>query len=45
MDAAEIIVIATGAVATTSIEFTPDRAGEFTFTCGMSMLRGRLIVQ
>jgi plastocyanin domain-containing protein len=30
---------------TTSIEFTPERAGEFTFTCGMNMLRGRLIVQ
>lgn len=30
---------------TTPVEFTPDKAGEFTFTCGMSMLRGRLIVQ
>jgi len=30
---------------TTSIEFTPDRAGEFTFTCGMNMLRGKLIVE
>jgi plastocyanin domain-containing protein len=30
---------------TTPIEFTPDKAGEFTFTCGMNMLRGRLIVQ
>ncbi|MEP6549779.1 MAG: cupredoxin domain-containing protein [Gemmatimonadales bacterium] len=30
---------------TTSIEFTPERAGEFTFTCGMNMLRGKLIVQ
>ncbi len=30
---------------TTTIEFTPDHAGEFIFTCGMSMLRGRLIVQ
>ncbi len=29
---------------TTSIEFTPDRSGEFTFTCGMRMLRGKLIV-
>ena len=29
---------------TTSIEFTPDRAGEFTFTCGMNMMRGKLIV-
>ena len=30
---------------TTSIEFTPDRAGEFTFACGMNMMRGKLIVQ
>lgn len=29
---------------TTPVEFTPDKAGEFTFTCGMNMLRGRLIV-
>lgn len=30
---------------TTAIEFTPDRAGEFTFTCGMHMMRGKLIVE
>lgn len=30
---------------TTPVEFTPDRAGEFTWTCGMNMLRGKLIVQ
>jgi plastocyanin domain-containing protein len=30
---------------TTSIEFTPDKSGEFTFACGMNMLRGKLIVQ
>ena len=30
---------------TTPVEFTPDREGEFTFTCGMSMMRGKLIVQ
>jgi len=30
---------------TTAIEFTPERAGEFTFTCGMRMLRGKLIVE
>ncbi len=30
---------------TTPIEFTPDDAGEFTFTCGMNMLRGKLIVE
>jgi plastocyanin domain-containing protein len=29
----------------TTIEFTPRRAGEFTFTCGMNMLRGKLIVE
>ena len=27
------------------IEFTPDRAGEFEFHCGMNMVRGRLIVR
>jgi plastocyanin domain-containing protein len=27
------------------MEFTPDRAGEFLFTCGMGMLRGTLVVQ
>ena len=30
---------------TTSIEFTPHKSGDFTFTCGMNMLRGRLIVE
>lgn len=30
---------------TTPIEFTPDKAGEFTFTCGMGMLRGKLVVR
>jgi len=30
---------------TTSIEFTPDKAGEFTWTCGMNMLRGKLVVE
>jgi plastocyanin domain-containing protein len=30
---------------TTAVEFTPDRAGEFTWTCGMSMMRGKLIVE
>ena len=29
---------------TTPIEFIPDKAGEFTFTCGMNMMRGKLIV-
>ena len=30
---------------TTSIEFTPDRSGEFVFACGMNMVRGKLIVE
>jgi plastocyanin domain-containing protein len=29
----------------TTVELTPDREGSFEFTCGMSMLRGRLVVQ
>lgn len=30
---------------TTAVEFTPDREGEYTFTCGMGMLKGKLIVR
>jgi plastocyanin domain-containing protein len=30
---------------TTSIEFTPEEPGEYTFTCGMGMMRGKLIVE
>ena len=30
---------------TTSIEFTPDKTGEFTFACGMNMMRGKLVVE
>ena len=30
---------------TTPVEFTPDRPGEFTWTCGMNMLRGKLVVE
>ena len=30
---------------TTSIELTPDKAGEFTFACGMNMMRGKLVVE
>jgi plastocyanin domain-containing protein len=30
---------------TTRIEFTPDRAGTFSFNCGMNMVRGKLIVE
>jgi plastocyanin domain-containing protein len=29
----------------TSVEFTPARAGTHEFTCGMSMLRGKLVVE
>jgi len=29
---------------TTVVEVMPERSGEFTFTCGMNMLRGRLVV-
>lgn len=29
----------------TSIEFTPDKAGEFVFACGMNMVRGKLVVE
>ena len=29
---------------TTPVEFTPEEAGEFPFTCGMNMMRGKLIV-
>lgn len=30
---------------TTPIEFTPDKTGEFTFTRGLNMIRGNLIVE
>lgn len=30
---------------TTPIEFTPTEPGEFTFTCGMNMMRGKLLVE
>jgi plastocyanin domain-containing protein len=30
---------------TTSVEFTPEKAGEFSFTCGMNMMRGKLVVE
>ena len=29
----------------TVVELTPERAGTYEFTCGMSMLRGRLVVE
>ncbi|BDT59121.1 copper-binding protein [Massilia varians] len=28
----------------TAVELNPDKSGEFTFTCGMNMMRGKLIV-
>ena len=31
--------------ARTTLEFTPDKAGEFGFACGMNMLHGTLIVE
>ena len=30
---------------TTPVEFTPEKEGEYEFTCGMAMLRGKLIVR
>jgi plastocyanin domain-containing protein len=30
---------------TTAVEFTPEEAGEFRFRCGMSMLKGLLVVE
>jgi plastocyanin domain-containing protein len=33
------------AFATTAIEFTPDQPGEYPFRCGMSMLKGLLVVE
>jgi RND family efflux transporter MFP subunit len=27
------------------VEFTPDRAGEFSFACGMNMVRGKIVVK
>jgi len=29
----------------TRVEFTPGKPGEFTWTCGMNMLRGKLVVE
>jgi plastocyanin domain-containing protein len=29
----------------TSVEFTPETPGSFEFTCGMNMLRGKLVVE
>jgi len=51
-DCSEILVIGEfnirkplPAFKTTAIEFTPKEEGEYAFTCGMGMLRGKLIVR
>jgi P-type Cu+ transporter len=33
------------AFGTTSLEFTPDKVGEFDFSCGMNMIHGTLVVE
>jgi plastocyanin domain-containing protein len=30
---------------TAAVQFTPEKAGTYEFTCGMNMMRGRLIVE
>jgi len=30
---------------TTTVEFTPEKEGEYMFTCGMGMMRGKLVVR
>jgi plastocyanin domain-containing protein len=30
---------------TTPVEFTPDKPGSYEFTCGMGMVRGRILVE
>ncbi len=30
---------------TTPVEFTPEEPGEYVFTCGMAMMRGKLLVE
>ena len=39
------IDVALPAFQTTAVEFTPERAGEFRFRCGMNMLKGLLVVE
>ena len=29
----------------TTIEFTPQKAGDLEFTCGMNMMKGKIVVQ
>lgn len=51
-DCSEIVVIGEfnirkplPAFKTTPIEFTPNEEGEYTFNCGMGMLKGKLVVR
>ncbi len=37
--------VALPAFQTTTVEFTPEEAGEFRFRCGMNMLKGLLVVE
>lgn len=37
--------VALPAFETTTVEFTPERPGEYRFRCGMSMLKGLLVVE
>jgi plastocyanin domain-containing protein len=37
--------VALPAFQTTTVEFTPERAGEYRFRCGMNMLKGLLVVE
>ncbi|HVR45002.1 MAG TPA: cupredoxin domain-containing protein [Thermoanaerobaculia bacterium] len=30
---------------TTVVEFTPEKSGELTFTCGMKMMKGKVVVR
>jgi plastocyanin domain-containing protein len=39
------IDVALPAFQTTTVEFTPERAGEYRFRCGMNMLKGLLVVE
>lgn len=39
------IVQSLPAFQTTSVELTPNEPGEYTFTCGMNMIRGKLVVE
>ncbi|MCL6573672.1 MAG: cupredoxin domain-containing protein, partial [Bacillus sp. (in: Bacteria)] len=32
-------------IGTTNFSFTPDKTGEYTFSCGMQMFKGTIIVE